>query len=70
MVSSNHGSGLKELIFVKAKESRFGAMGLNMKDGGRETKLVEKEDLYMQMETYIQENGKKTKHTDMESTLI
>jgi len=45
-------------------------MALSMKDGGRITKQMAKGGSFMLMEMFMWEIGKRTKHTDMEFTVI
>ena len=41
-----------------------------MKDGGKTIKLMAKEGLFMQMEMSMLEIGRRTRHMDLEFTVI
>lgn len=43
------------------EEYRYGKMGLTMKDIGKTIKLMEREDLFIQTEIFMRENGKMIK---------
>jgi hypothetical protein len=53
-------------LLEKGRESRFGLMGLDMRDGGKGIWQMETEDLYMQMVTFILDSGKMTKLKEKE----
>lgn len=52
------------------KGSRSGLMDPFTKDGGSMIKLMEKEDLFMEMEMCMKETGTRTRLTDLEYILI
>jgi len=54
----------------KVKEDKFGQMVQCMKVGGRTTKLMEKVDLFMPMETSTMANGLMIKPMDLVSIAI
>lgn len=58
-------SGLKIKMFVKEKETKSGRTGPCTKDGGWKTKLMEKVDLSMLMETFTMDNGSTIKLMDL-----
>jgi len=43
------------------EEYKYGKMGLTMKDIGKTIKLMEREDLFIQTEIFMRENGKMIK---------
>ena len=47
--------------FVMVEEYKYGKMGLTMKDIGKTIKLMEREDLFIQTEIFMRENGKMIK---------
>jgi hypothetical protein len=47
--------------FVMVEEYRYGKMDLTMKDIGKTIKLMEREDLFIQTEIFMRENGKMIK---------
>lgn len=58
-------NGLRIKMFVKEKEAKSGRTGPCMKDGGWRTKLMEKVDLSMLMETFTMDNGLTIKLMDL-----
>lgn len=62
-------SGLKIRVSDKVKEFKFGLMAPCMKDGGSIIKQMEKEDLFMLMETFTMEIGKMIKLMELVFTL-
>lgn len=49
--------GLQTLIFVKEPVDKFGQMARYTKVGGRKTKQMEQEDLFMLMGMFMMDNG-------------
>jgi len=52
------------------EEFKFGLMDQGMRGIGRMTKLMAEDDLFMQTETFMKENGKTIKVKDMECISI
>lgn len=50
-------TGFLEKILDKVKEDKFGPMDQCMKAGGKIIKLMEKVDLFMQMEMCMMDSG-------------
>ncbi len=63
-------NGLQGPKFEKDTEYRFGLMDQSMRAGGERTKQMEREGSFMLTETCMKENGRMTKLTVKESTLI
>ncbi len=57
MKSSMKVNGVKASMYEKARDYRYGKMGLFMKDGGSTIKRMVEADLYMLNVTFTKENG-------------
>jgi len=54
------------MVFEMGRESKSGKILLFMKGTGRMIKLMEEEDLFMQLEMFMKENGRMIRLMDME----